>query len=760
MKKFKKRTWALALVLVLIGALLCGCNKEEQGKEDETETQTVPTGNVYVSTFSDLKGETKLNWINSVFYSDNKLYMLGDWYDKETYESKTVVLTYDLATGTQEEKFVELEENCYFNKIIATKDGIMASLSKYTPPTEEEMAQEIYEGKEEHFIAKMDKDFTITSKTSLDEIAKIVKEEQGYFYISDFAADADGNLCIVSDRTIYIMDADGTYKYNITLDNWINNIVSTPDGTVLVSYPDENYKTVVSVLDINTRKLSDPLEGFTQSGYSLFPSTDGNVYSLGTTKLTKYNINTQTSEEILDFIECDINSSNLSGFAALEDGSFICVSTSGEYDAVTDEYKTTIELATIKEVPASSVKIKKKVNMAMLYLDYDIQEKVIKFNRQNEDYKILITPYMDGSVGDDWEAVEDRFNTDLATGTSADMYLIDTNLDFYNLVAKGVFADLDQFLEKDPSIKKEDFIPGIVEALSYKGKLYLMGSSMNIQSLVGKQSIVGTNKTWTYSDVMNALKKYPNTQLMPYITRQYGLEMLLSYSLDSFYDVTTGECHFDSEDFIALLELVKAMPEEYDYDKEEYVSPSQMIRENRILVQQVWLSDFSEIQLYKELFGEPVNYVGYPTNGTSGNVASVRNMMAISAKSKNKDGAWAFMRTFLEDDYQNNLTWEIPVKKSAFEAMLQREKEKSNNEENLGSWWYDDVEIQLKPLTDEDFELIKDLVYNVNKIASTDEALLNIIKEDADAFFNGKKSAKDVASLIQSRAQLYIDENR
>ena len=52
------------------------------------------------------------------------------------------------------------------------------------------------------------------------------------------------------------------------------------------------------------------------------------------------------------------------------------------------------------------------------------------------------------------------------------------------------------------------------------------------------------------------------------------------------------------------------------------------------------------------------------------------------------------------------------------------------------------------------------MVYNATTEATYDEQLMNIITEDAEYYFNGEKSAQEIAGIIQSRAQLYIDENR
>ena len=44
--------------------------------------------------------------------------------------------------------------------------------------------------------------------------------------------------------------------------------------------------------------------------------------------------------------------------------------------------------------------------------------------------------------------------------------------------------------------------------------------------------------------------------------------------------------------------------------------------------------------------------------------------------------------------------------------------------------------------------------------ATGNDEITNIITEEAEAFFKGQKSVSDVANVIQSRVQVYVNENR
>lgn len=750
MGKSVKKFAVLLLALAMCFAV-AGCKKETGEK--------TPTGNVYVPAFSEVKSD--FDWIRSVLSNGSSVMLIGDKYDYETYESSTVIMMVDVATGETTTKELTLGENESFDSIIAAGDGYAAVSNSYIQPTDEEIESGIYEGENHYSIVWYDGDFNEISRLSLDDLADKVKEESGWFYVNYFAVDKEDNIYLSYDTTLYVLNKEGNEVCSISFENWINGLTAADDGQVYVHYYDWSSEgeggLKIAPVDLQAKAVGNALENIKGSDYgTLYPAGEGKFYTTTNTKLYLYDVASQTSEEILDWIDCDINSSNLRGFAALNDGSFVAVSTTYDYSG--DKTEVTVELANIKEVPASSVAQKKEITFAMLYLDYDMQESVIKFNRSSQEYKISIKTYVD----DDYSNYEDAltlFNSDLATGSIADMFILPSGggVSMANLAAKGVLTDLTELIENDPDISMDDFIPNIIEALSINGKLYGISDSFNIQTLVGKTKNVGSGTSWTFKEVLEMAQKHPDAMLFQYATKSSSLSTLLQNTMDSFYDPATGECHFDEEDFVSLLELCNTFPAEYNSDQ-EYVSFPKLLREDTVLLEAVWLSDFDQVQLYLELFGEPVNFIGYPTSSGSGAIANFNEMMCISSKSKNKEGAFAFIKQFLTYEHQSSLEWSLPINQAAFEDKITKAME--TNEDGTNTWIYDDVEVEIGALTEEEAQLIRDIIYSADHTSAYDEQLFNIISEEAAAYFEGQKSAKEVAGLIQSRAQIYMDESR
>lgn len=109
----------------------------------------------------------------------------------------------------------------------------------------------------------------------------------------------------------------------------------------------------------------------------------------------------------------------------------------------------------------------------------------------------------------------------------------------------------------------------------------------------------------------------------------------------------------------------------------------------------------------------------------------------------------------------------MPVLKSAFLDKAQEATQRPYwTDENGNREYYDDTwtvngeTVILEPFTQEEVDRICQFIYTVDRTAYYNEEIINIIKEEAEAFFADQKSVQEVVDIIQSRAQIYVDENR
>ena len=179
--------------------------------------------------------------------------------------------------------------------------------------------------------------------------------------------------------------------------------------------------------------------------------------------------------------------------------------------------------------------------------------------------------------------------------------------------------------------------------------------------------------------------------------------------------------------------------------------------------------------MYKAIFGGDVTFIGYPTEYGTGNMLRVQSGYAISSKCENKEGAWQFLRQFFTEEYQENNNWgSFPSNVNAFNKRLEKamtpvyETDADGNfildengnkiEQSQGGWGWGSVSIEIYALKQEEADQILELINTTTKVFNTDDSIVNIVIEEAAPYFEGQKSAQDVAKLVQSKVSLYVGE--
>lgn len=98
----------------------------------------------------------------------------------------------------------------------------------------------------------------------------------------------------------------------------------------------------------------------------------------------------------------------------------------------------------------------------------------------------------------------------------------------------------------------------------------------------------------------------------------------------------------------------------------------------------------------------------------------------------------------------------FPVIRQYFEAMLEEAMSETVNMRVtvLGA------DIRLEPMSEEEARILRNLVYSAELTENYDTTIYNIIMEETEAYFAGQKTAEEVAEIIQTRVQIYVDEKR
>ena len=69
-------------------------------------------------------------------------------------------------------------------------------------------------------------------------------------------------------------------------------------------------------------------------------------------------------------------------------------------------------------------------------------------------------------------------------------------------------------------------------------------------------------------------------------------------------------------------------------------------------------------------------------------------------------------------------------------------------------------EFPIYAMTEQEYNVIMGLINSTTKVSRYDDSVMNIVNEEIEYFFNGERTAEQTAEYIQSRVNLYVNEQR
>lgn len=601
------------------------------------------------------------------------------------------------------------------------------------------------------------------AQTFCAELSSLIESED-YFYVSAFAVSGTGEAVLMANgNAIYVLNADGSLKGSIDtsdLSNGISNFVTLGDGSVAALVYGEDYAAFdLRPVDTAAMQLGEATASLPTDAYSARPSGGGYdfCYNKGES-FYGYKLADGSEEKLVTWINCDVNSNNVTSPYITEEGNIVCLSS--EYSNTGDG--ATTYFITLTKTPYDQVPQKTTLTLACVYLGYDIKNQILDFNRKSSDYRIEVRDYSEFNTEDDYSAGYTKLITEIGSGAVPDIMLTD-GLPIETFGAKGLLADLWPFIDADEELGgRAGVVEPVFNALSQDGKLYEISSNFYITTIAGPASIVGTEPGWTYEEMYAALDQMPEgCELFSLgTTRSDVFSSICMLNLSRFVDWTTGECSFDSDDFISLMEFANRFPETFDWEHHEWTnedSDAYRIKEGRQLLVTLSLSDPYSYNYYSEMFNGDMALKGFPDVPGSGAVFNMNGTgLAIASTCKNQDAAWSFVRTLLTREYQENYTYGFCTNRELCEENIQSMVGESY-------YSYDQVTGEEKEIifTQENADLITDLINNTSMVADYNTSQINdIINEEVAYYFSGEKTAQDVAATIQNRVSIYVNEQR
>ena len=621
--------------------------------------------------------------------------------------------------------------------------------------------------------------------------------------ISSFAVDAAGNLYASDYNNIFVLDAEGKLlfklddsEYNGSLCQlkadqvgilWYNYV----DTTAANADSSENGQYFIPI-DLEAKAWGEK-QKMPSNVWNTFPGDDTyDFYYNNNNNIYGYSFATDSKDKLVDWMACDVDTNNMNGVAILSDGRVV---------GLTQDYNggntATYQLIVLHRVDASEVKEKTVLTLACMGLDWDLRSQIVEYNKSNEQYRINVIDYSEYATDSDYTAGVTKLTTEIISGSIPDLFLT-SSLPVDKYAAKGVIADLYTFMDSDSTMTRDYFVPQVLKALEKDGKLYELPTSFAVQTAFALSSIAEQYDVWNVAAVQDAMTQLQDgaTVFSDGWTKTQVLSNCLSRNLSSFVDWTTGKCTFDSDAFQQLLTFCNSFPDEDNSDDAiayaettveagEWESDISRIASGKQLMATTSIWDFSDYIYNTYSLNGKITFTGYPTeDGKSGNSFYINCPLAISSTTKYPDAAWDFVKTMIQKSNEDTeYLYAFPISQAKFDEKLTdamtEEYQLDENGEQVD--WDGDGQPDLvskggyevlggnpeeynwQPvyaLTQADADQILGLINATTGVYDYDTEILDIVSQEVSAYFAGDKDVKTTADMIQSRVNLYVQEQR
>ncbi|KRE82528.1 hypothetical protein ASG89_14840 [Paenibacillus sp. Soil766] len=359
---------------------------------------------------------------------------------------------------------------------------------------------------------------------------------------------------------------------------------------------------------------------------------------------------------------------------------------------------------------------------------------------------------------------------ELMSGKASDI-IVTSGLPYQKYADKKLLENISDLMSKDASFKKDNYYGGIFDAMKYNGSLYTVPIKVGLNMWLGNQAVLSSQQIddskWTWADFKKKASALvadknndgkPDTYPMGKIEPAELITSMLNSSFSKFADVGAKKAKFETPDFINMLKLAKSM-----YDDKVILADNS--DPNNVVFQPK-----GNVLMYMDMYTMPKmnfegkgGYYNLPSESEARGTQFTSSLpLAINSKSANKKEAWEFVKYLLSDEMQSarELTG-IAVNKTGAKAQIDFLKTLGTGGEGGGKsmkLMINGKAATVQPATEQDVTAMEKILNNISVYAESDLKITNIVAEETAPFFQGQKSAEEVAKVIQNKVNTYLQE--
>lgn len=554
--------------------------------------------------------------------------------------------------------------------------------------------------------------------------------------ITDSIAAANGKIYVLGDEQFNCLRIDGEKaeeEYSLRATSPASVAVNS-EGKVYVACQKDGGQ-VISVLDDSGKCWGETYRLDTSCAI-IGTGTEYELYLLIDSAVYGYNLGSSDIKKIISF--SDVGLIGNGKLCELGSGKYLYTGTAKQEAAkpfvlkpvdITEE-KVTLTLATLGLLPMN------------------IKDAVLAWNQSHPNITIEVRDYSAYSTDDDTRGGEYKLIADIAAGDGPDIFNLsdfDTTMNASLLARRGLLEDIYPFIDGDSELSREDFFSCALECLEVNGKLCQVTPGFLLLTTTASKQALGGAENLSYEQLEEIVAESDHYEYV--FDQSYGrddwLQTMTFASGAKLVDWENGQCYFDSEYFIKLLNMAASRPAE---TSGMGGSGTALIQNSSGLLYMHGFRDVWEAGASAEAYGvDNCSFAGFPEIGQ---VIELEVSLGMSSQSEHKEQCWQFLREFLLKDSPYPYEADISLRRDGAEQQMADELERSKQ---------DPIEHPGRP---EGMQAFLGVLENVSSLYQYDAPLWSIVVDETAKFYDGRATVEETAQAIQSRASIYIAEQQ
>ena len=370
-------------------------------------------------------------------------------------------------------------------------------------------------------------------------------------------------------------------------------------------------------------------------------------------------------------------------------------------------------------------------------METQAMQMVQDFNQSGTELRVEAAVYSENQA----ENTIDFLRTQIMAGDAPDLFcFVDSGYHERPIAPRKVCMDL--LALPDFAVTPDELLPGLYDALTQDGGLYELPLTVTLETFLAPSSLIA--KPGVTVQDLEAARQKAGEDFVPFEswnTPDNLFWLSIPFYLSKYVDRETGTCSFETQEFYDFLLWCKTWGGDG--------SPRNTDVEEKAILQYQQLGYVDQLcgmnLRVKEYLGYPdgYTYAGIPNEDTCGTMMSVTLSLGVSGSCRNETGAADFL-TFCRGYELRGLPAELLRLQAEIDAQRAAGQE-------------DDMELR-NVISPEDAEKFYALLEEKPLLKDPDDALVDILCEEAAPYFAGDCDEQTAAQNMQARTKLLLLE--